>query len=458
MPLFSKVFSGDRDRRRALIIGLDGVPHTLMKRFVGEGIMPNTRALIETGTLSRMSTSLPEVSSVAWTTFMTGVNPGKHGIYGFMDLRPKTYDMFFPDFKFVKAETMWEFLGKSGRRSIVVNIPSTYPARELNGLLISGFVAIDLKKATYPQSYVPMLEQMGYRLDVDATKARESMDLFAEDLRATLKAREEALLHLIEKEAWDLFIATISETDRMHHFLWAASDDPSHKYHDFFIEIYRWIDRIIGKLYERVDRETAIFMLSDHGFTHIKSEIYLNKWLEQEGYLRFQKTPPEALKDIAEGTRAFNQDPARIYINLKGKYPKGCVNPGREYESLREEIKGKLYDLKVDGAAVVKKVYYKEELFSGPEFEFGPDIVVLSNYGFDLKGAVNKTAVTGRGIFTGMHTQDDALFFVSRDLSTNPFPSEGEGRVGVNIVDVMPTVLAAMGVEPQAGLDGRVVM
>src|SRR3990167_5435969 len=157
MALFSKLFSGEKSGKKALIIGLDGVPYTLMTKFIADGIMPNTAALVKTGTLRRMTTSLPEVSSVAWTTFMTGVNPGKHGIYGFMDLRPGTYDMFFHDFKFVKGETMWEFLGKNSKRSIVVDVPSTYPARELNGLLISGFVAIDLRKATYPQSYVPQL-------------------------------------------------------------------------------------------------------------------------------------------------------------------------------------------------------------------------------------------------------------------------------------------------------------
>jgi len=447
MSMFGKLFSGGKERKRALIIGLDGVPYTLMKKFAEDGIMANTAALIKNGTLRRMTTSLPEVSSVAWTTFMTGVNPGKHGIYGFMDLRPGTYDMFFPDFKFVKGETMWEFLGKNSKRSIVINVPSTYPARELNGLLISGFVAIDLRKATYPQSYVPQLENMGYRLDVDATKARESMDLFANDLRETLKKREEALLYFIEKEDWDLFIATISETDRLHHFLWAASDNPSHKYHDFFIEIYKWIDRIIGKLYEKVDNNTAVFMVSDHGFTHIKKEVYINKWLEQEGYLKWDKNPPESHKDIAEGTKAINMDPARIYIHLRGKYPKGCVNTGSEYNSLRDEIKGKLYKLKVDGDSVVKKVYFREELFNGPEFELAPDIVVLPNYGFDLKGAINKTEIAGKGIFTGMHTQDDALFYTNRESV----------EVDVNIIDVMPTVLAAMGIDPPTELDGRAV-
>ena len=99
MALLGKLFGSSKERRKALIIGLDGVPYTLMKRFIDEGVMPNTAALIKTGALCRMTTSLPEVSSVAWTSFMTGVNPGRHGIYGFMDLRPRTYDMFFPDFE-----------------------------------------------------------------------------------------------------------------------------------------------------------------------------------------------------------------------------------------------------------------------------------------------------------------------------------------------------------------------
>lgn len=445
MALFGKLFGSKKQGRKALIIGLDGVPYTTITKFMAEGVMPNTAALVKTGTLRRMTTSLPEVSSVAWTTFMTGVNPGKHGIYGFMDLRPNTYDLFFPDSGYVKSATIWDHLGRFGKRSIVINLPSTYPARELNGILVSGFVAVDLKKATYPQSYVPMLEQMGYRLDVDSNKARESMDLFAEDLRETLRKREAALIHFIEKEEWDLFIATIAETDRLHHFLWAASDNPSHPYHSFFMEIYKWIDKIIGELYSRAGRDTAVFMVSDHGFTHINREVYLNKWLESEGYLRFDKNPPESHRDIADGTRAFNLDPARIYLNMRGKYPKGCVDDG-DYHSLRDELKGKLYDLKVDGQHVVKEVLYKEEIFSGPEFDFAPDIVVLSNYGFDLKGALNKNAVTGRSIFTGMHTQDDALFFAN---------NEGMAE-DVNIVDVMPTVLNAMGVEPEGCLDGQI--
>jgi len=457
MGFFKKIFGSTKGEdkeagrgKKVLIIGLDGVPYSFLKQLIDEGFMPHTKALVSTGTLCRMDTSIPEVSSVAWTTFMTGVNPGKHGIYGFMDLRPGTYDRFFPDFRFVKRDTFWEIIGRTGnggKRSIVINVPSTYPARELNGILISGFVAIDLKKATYPDTYVPFLEGIGYRLDVDATKARKSMDLFAEDIRETLTKREEVFKHFIEREEWDLFIATISETDRLHHFLWAASDDPSHPYHGFFIEIYRWIDRIIGELCGKVDEDTAIFLVSDHGFTHIRSEVYLSRWLYEEGYLKFVKYPPESHRDIAKGTRAFCLDPARIYINLKGKYPAGSVEGDGEFDALREEIRDKLYDLKFNGEKVVKRVYYGEEIFHGPEFANAPHLVVVPNYGFDFKGALNKDSVFGKSIFTGMHTRDDALFFINREI----------GRRDVNIVDLAPTILKETGWKEEQDFDGSIL-
>jgi predicted AlkP superfamily phosphohydrolase/phosphomutase len=79
---------------------------------------------------------------------MTGTNPGKHGVYGFLDLKPSSYKVYFPNATHVKGETLWDVLGRKGKRSVVLNVPSTYPAREINGVLVSGFVAIQLERAT----------------------------------------------------------------------------------------------------------------------------------------------------------------------------------------------------------------------------------------------------------------------------------------------------------------------
>src|SRR5262245_61036634 len=104
--------------------------------------MPALGALVAGGTLAPMRSSIPTISSVSWTTFMTGRNPGRHGVYGFTDVRPGSLTMYFPNFGDVKSDTLWDVAGRAGRRSIVLNVPNTYPARALNGLMVSGFVAI----------------------------------------------------------------------------------------------------------------------------------------------------------------------------------------------------------------------------------------------------------------------------------------------------------------------------
>src|SRR5690349_13219088 len=164
---------GGRERR-VVVIGLDGTPFTLARRFIEDGTMPNLAALQRRGTLLQMDTSIPDISSVAWSSFMTGANPGRHGIYGFLDLQPSSYKIYFPNSKHIRSETLWDAVGRNGCRSIVINVPSTYPARQIEGMLVAGFVAVDLNKATYPPELIPRLRDMDYRIDVDARKVQQS--------------------------------------------------------------------------------------------------------------------------------------------------------------------------------------------------------------------------------------------------------------------------------------------
>ena len=157
-------------------------------------------------------------------------------------------------------------------------------------------------------------------------------------------------------------------------------------------------------------------MLSDHGFTMIKTEVYLNRWLEENGYLKFQKDQPESVMDIGSGTSAFAMDPSRIYINVKGKYPLGKVDLS-DYERVRQELKHGLENLSFEnGQKVARKIFFKEELYEGPFLDRAPDLVLLSHSGYDLKGKVNNNAVFGRSNLVGMHSQDDAFFFSSNGV------------------------------------------
>jgi predicted AlkP superfamily phosphohydrolase/phosphomutase len=349
---------------------------------------------------------------------MTGTQSGEHGIYGFIDLEPGSYRMFFPNFQQLKVPPVWDELARSGKRSVVINMPGTYPARPLAGALISGFVAIDMNKAVYPPFLIPRLQEMGYQIDIDTSKARSDHEFLFRDLERTLVGRERAFDHLWDAMDWDLFILVITGTDRLLHYLWDAFEDEGHRNHRDFLDYFERVDRFVGRIHDRFrdldgtgEGRNDFYMISDHGFTGIKTEVYMNQWLRESGYLRFGKDVPLSIEDIAMGSSAFALDPSRIYIHLKDKYPRGSVGPG-DYEGVRAEIKEALEALTYTGQEkVVSRVYLKEELFSGPCLDRGPDLVVHSRPGYDLKGRVATASVFGRTDLAGMHTQEDAFFF-----------------------------------------------
>ena len=208
-------------QKKVLIIGIDGVPFDLITRMMEQGYMKELKRICDGGyTVHKMRASYPDISSVSWTSFMTGVNPAEHGIFGFTDLKPNSYDLYFPNSRDIKAPTFWQKLRDQGKtqRALVLNIPNTYPAFPLDGVMVSGFVAIDFNKAVYPPSYVAPLQRMGYIIDVDLMKVREDKDAFYQDLLASLAIREKACMKLLSDEEWDISVLCITETDRLHHF------------------------------------------------------------------------------------------------------------------------------------------------------------------------------------------------------------------------------------------------
>jgi len=417
---------------RACVIGLDGVPYGMIVDLARRGVMSTMARLMDLGKLHQMKASLPEISAVSWTNFMTGTNSGTHGVFGFTDFKPKSYEIRFPNFLDVKVPTIWDKLGAKGKRSIVINQPSTYPARKIEGALVSGFVALELAKGVWPMSYRAALEQMGYQIDVDTVKARESPAVLWQELTKTMAGRQKAL-NFFWEEPWDYFQFVITGTDRLHHFLWKAYEDRAHPSHQNFLDFYRHIDRLIGKIiasYHKLTNTYAgFYILSDHGFTGIVQEVYLNVWLQKNGYLKFAKPEPGGLDDITARSKAFALDPNRIYLNLKNKFPKGTVER-KKRRALREEIAGKLRKLDYHGRKVVREVFFAEDVYSGPLLGKGPDLIVVGEPGFDMKGSVRKKEIFGRPGLQGMHTWDDAFFWAVEDLGDD-----------LAIEDVAPVIL-----------------
>lgn len=446
---FLKRFLGKKTPR-LFFLGLDGTPHHLLEKLTADGVMPNYARILSQGTSRQMSTTLPDVSSVAWSTWMTGTNPAKHQVFGFTDHQPRSYKMYFPNHQHLKGAPIWDVVGSQNRRSVILNIPGSYPAKPMNGVLVAGFVAIDLAKATYPPAHVAKLREFGYKADVDARKAAEGWDLFFEELHDVLRARREAIFHFLKTEEWDLFVAAVTGTDRLQHFLWEAFSNPGHEHHGDFLDYYRKVDALIGEIDAHLGPDFPLMVMSDHGFTDLVHEVYLNHWLVEEGYLSWEAPAAERsdVSTISGESRAFCLDPGRIYIHSRDRHPKGPVNTA-EYRAIRDEIQARLLGLTDPGhgdAKVIAQVHRKEDIYTGAYLSQAPDLVCVPHDGYDLKGSVKDERLFGNKQFTGMHTQYGGHVYVRGHQIHTATP---------NIVDVMPTLLHLLGLELPSNLDGK---
>jgi len=395
---------------RTIIIGLDGVPFGMLKKFAETGTMPNTAAIIDDGYLTSMRSTIPEISSVAWSSIITGENPAEHGIFGFTDTCADSYKMRFPNFNDLKVQPFWN---RCPGKSVIINVPSTYPVREMNGVHISGFVSIDINRSVHPTFLISRLKELDYRLDVASEKAHADLALFLEDLDQTLTARIKAIQYLWDYLDWQVFMPTFTGTDRLMHFLYDAADDHNHEYHRDFIEHFRRIDHAIGDIRSKMAKEDNLIMLSDHGFEKLEKDVYVNRLLIDEGFLTFKpNTDPKPI-NIDSATKAFAMDPARIYINRKGRYPQGSVQPA-DVETCLSELHTIFESLRIDGARVIKHIFTKQDIYAGPCLANGPDLVLVAEKGFNLKGSMAAEQLTAKGPFTGKHTYDDAFLLINK--------------------------------------------
>lgn len=446
--------SSNGRKQRVLAIGIDGVPFSFAMRQVAEGRMPNLARIFAAGTVRPLNSSWPFVSSVAWSSFMTGCNPGKHNIYGFVDRRPNSYDVFLPNSATMRSEPIWCTLSEAGKQVVVMNVPVTYPPRQVNGLMVSCFLSPSLEKATYPKELAAKLQQMGYKIDADAAIARRSKADFMTELNHVLERRAAVMFELMDSEPWDFFMSHIMETDRLHHFFWEYMENNDPQWAPAFYAFYEKLDGILGRVWERVDQDTTLIMLSDHGFCTVEQEVYLNTYLRERGWLHLNPTPgrPPSINDITAATRAYSMDPGRVFINLRGREPRGSVEPGAEYERVRAQLAEELLEMRdpQTGAPMVEHVHRREEVYHGDQFANAPDLIIAPHRGYAFKGAMDRDYLTFKGdVLIGEHTFDDALLYVS-----------GHDLVGKSLTmeDVVPAIYKLMGVTPPEGLDGIVAI
>jgi predicted AlkP superfamily phosphohydrolase/phosphomutase len=443
---------GKPKRQRVIVIGLDGTPHTFFQEAMTKEHMPNLAQLVQEGSFRRINSVYPTVSSVAWSSFMTGCNPGKHNIYGFIDRQLGTYKTYIPTSRAMKADTLWEILSRVGKKVIVVNVPVTYPPRPVNGILVGGFLGPNVDKATYPPEKATLFKNLGYIMDADPWAARQSKDKALAEVNAALDARTKTMFHLMDNEPWDFFQMHVMETDRLYHFLWEQMETNDPVYAPQFMAFIHKIDDMLGQVQKRLDDRTTLIIMSDHGFCTIKKEVYVNYWLEQQGWLEFESgisRDKRKLEHLSSTAQAYSLVPGRVFIHLQGREPKGSVAPGAEYEALRDKIAAAALELinPDTGERMIQRVLKREDVYSGPQLEQAADLILVPFDGYDLKGNLGKDTLTFRGKeLVGMHTYDDAALYVQgQQLRDGP----------IWVADPMPTILALMDVPIPADVDGQ---
>ena len=331
------------ERRRLLLIGLDGVPPELFfDRFLPE--MPHVARLLARGTRAPLRTTDPPISVPAWPVMFTGVDPGTLGFYGFRHRKDHSYTQtYVPTSKELPVPTFWELAGAAGRRVAVIGMPTGFPPIPVNGVYISDFLTPPgTRQFTHPPELGPALEERfgPYPFDV-VFRAGAHEELYRQIVSMT-RTRFDIAEWLYDREPWDVFALHEIGTDRLHHAFWRHFD-PGHP--EFVadsplahvaLDYYRLIDERIGRLVDRIDDRTTVVLASDHGSMAMHGCFCINHWLASKGYLQLRSTPsPGTSIEKAEVdwglTTAWGSGGyyARIFFNQVGREAMGIVDPSR---------------------------------------------------------------------------------------------------------------------------------
>lgn len=510
------------DPRKLVVIGLDGAPFPLIERWCREGHLPNLAALIERGSHGVLRSTMPVHSPTAWASFMTGLNPGKHGVFDFVQREPGSYQLRVVRADHIAGASLWRLLSKGGRRVGVMNVPMTYPPEEVNGFLLSGLGTPDYVNYAHPPELGERLERAGYRVNNKFFFVPERQDEWLDDVFAMTEQRGKTAVRLMEEQAWDFFMVVFRNTDEICHFYWHHMDEthPRHdpsappRYKTAIRDLYRFADRWVGRIVEAAGPEANVVVMSDHGAGPLYQDVFLNEWLWRQGWLKLNEEAEassllgraartlgltrenvsaaltrlnlhrvEVLIKKALGDRIYvlprderpefvnavdwSQTSAysfgyygQVYVNLKGREPQGVVEPGEAYERLRREIAGKMQAIvdPRDGRPVVDRVFFKEELYDGPQLERAPDLLAVMR-GFSYMTRKGYEFAEERGVLfrepytaeTGSHRLEGTLIAAGPDLRS------GRRLADKAIIDLAPTLLHLMGCPLPGYMDGALV-
>lgn len=478
--------------QKVVVIGFDGATFDVIRPLVKEGKLKTFRKLIKKGVYGKLKSTMPPVSAPAWTSFMTGKNPGKHGIFDFRIWNPEKYDeSVLVDSTRIDGMKIWNILNLFGKKVGIINVPLTYPPEKVDGFLISGMLTPSLENFTYPpelkyelENYIIDIETGGHFIPsfgkIDEKSFSKQLENMADSrLKNTLK---------LWKPDLDLFIVVFRFLDAAQHVFWGKKE---------YIEtFYEKADNILEQFLDKISKDTTLFMMSDHGFgPKAIKDVHLNDWLMKNNFLKVRnvkfvtykrkierllvslgiinilwKFLPKRTKERSmyeydcidwSSTKAYFSPKhfafpwVGIEINVKSKKEVGVVKP-EKYEQLRNKLIEKLKELKDPGTGekIIEKIFKREELYTGTHVHEAPDIILKFKFPYRGEKSLGNKKLITQAIPTNIRGEHKlyGIFIAYGSQIRN-----GVELKGLNIVDIAPTILHVLGLPIPRDMDGRVL-
>lgn len=490
--------------RRVLIIGLDGVTWDVLTPLVEEGRLPSIKRAIENGAWGVLQSTTPPITPAAWTTFLTGVQPGKHGIIDFERYNVRTNKLTFNSTRCLDhLRNIWRILGERGLKVGSINVPMTYPPVKVDGFLVSGF---ETPGPSADFVYPPSLRAEILARWPDPTlktkwrrKPFGGDALFTQNLdymSRSFHQGAEMTKFLGDKCGWDALMVVFKLTDNLQHKTWKYIDSRwihrNPKRTEMVKRCFAESDKAVGDLMEYAEQNDAtVMMVSDHGHGSLEGKVQPNLLLKQWGYLSLDRGSAQGgtrlryLLDRWTGrTKRFAREGSIaqdlavdfdttsacvmhagmagfVYINLKGRQPCGIV-PQEDYESLRNELRDRFLgpdcettDPSGGKIQLFSAAHRPEELYacSREDQPWMPDLILIPHDSLAVVRKIRGTSAIKwlpyRKI-EGTH-RPQGIF-----AATGPGTTKKEG-MHAQIADCAPTILALLGLPIPEDMDGRVL-
>ncbi len=474
-----------------LIIGLDGATFAVLQPWLADGTLPTLARLSATGTTGELLSTLPPVTAPAWVSFMTGKNPGQHGIFDFFRPHAANLDRFeMVNASHIRSRLFWEYLPEKSLRVGILNIPVTHPPRPVNGYIVPGLLSPDQGQTCYPPGLLqPYQAELGpYRLTPDLLYKPDNAAAFIADLHALIDTQSHYAQRLIADHPADLQIVHFLAPDIAQHKLWRYHD-PTHPwytaatpYGSALRDLYVRLDQSIAALIALMPPETTVFVMSDHGFGPHHQIVNLNQFFIHTGLMVLQRgwrvrarqwafgqpwlwpwvarwLRPLAFADVDwSQTVAYSLGHmGQIYLNVAGRQPYGIVAP-QEYAAAREQVVTQLHQLRhpVTQQPLVEKIIPGDAAATGPYQNQGPDLhVVMNGYqavAYPMFAADGQIVTEQRHGNSGDH-RAEGIF-----IASGPAIRSGHTLTPAHITDLAPTILYLLGVPIPDDMDGQVLL